>query len=108
MRQLFRSPAWLVHPKQIANARRRGNQQDDLRSVRRRAKTLHGLIAPGNISLFSTDGVERAEVRSAFLAIERDDRLPIRRPHRRKAATAARRAVVSADSATEVPIEIRS
>src|SRR5207249_2798688 len=59
------------------------------------------------ISFFSAGGVECTEIGSSFPAIERDDALSIRRPNRRETATTARCAVIAADSAAQVPIEIR-
>src|ERR1043166_5502380 len=103
MRELFRRCAGLVHPKQITDARRRRNQKRELCTIGRRAKTLHGLVAGGDVSLFARGRVESSEVCAAFFPNHRDNRFAVGRPGRRKSAAAAGGAVVAANSPSPPP-----
>src|SRR6267143_141291 len=97
MGELFRL-ACALKPEDVADARRRGNDQSELGRVGIGAKTDDGLVAAGHISFFAIVCIEPAEIRFAFLCVHRDDAAAISRPDRRIAAAATWRAVVSADA----------
>src|SRR6266850_3173370 len=97
MSELFRL-ASALKPKDVADARRRGNDQSELRRIGCGAKTDNGLVAAGHISFFAVVCIEPAEIRFAFLCVNRDDAAAISRPDRRIAAAATWRGVVSADA----------
>src|SRR5258708_21776860 len=97
MGELFRLPGALK-PEDVADARRCGNDQSELRRFGCGAKTDDGLVAAGHISFFAIICIEPAEIRFALLCVHRDDAAAISRPDRRIAAAATWRGVVSADA----------
>src|SRR5437763_11920446 len=106
MRQLLWLSARAVEPVDVADARRGGSDQSELRPIGRGAKTHHSLIAAADICFLAGSHIEGAEICFALFAEQRHDAFAVGRPNRRKAAATARSRIVAANAGTEIEIKI--
>src|SRR5712691_10188658 len=105
MGELFRRGARERKPEDIANAHGRGNDQSELRSIRRRAKTDDRLVAAGDIGFLAAGHLEGAQIRFAFPGVNREDAATISRPDGRIATASTWRGVVPTYSRTDVVVK---
>ena len=108
VRQLPRLAAHPIEPEQIADLRRRGEKIDQLRCIRRRAKTRNGMIAFRDFGHRAGRDIERG--RDSFALPSRNFRRCFCRPASRseRCPLPARRAVVAEHAAADIPVEIAS
>src|SRR5438874_11056946 len=106
MRQLLWLSARAVEPVDVADARRGGSDQSELRPIGRGAKTHHSLIAAADICFLAGSHIEGAEICFALFAEQRHDAFAVGRPDRRKAAATARSRIAAANAATGIGMKI--